>query len=467
MAFKFWKGFNLMEFYYLVGLLLLNFLLKIKTLYSPLDNDTSNHIYIAKQLYKRKNLFHSYIFGVKYSLVKLYTLFASVLSKNVYYFRFLALISSSIIIILTYSFFDISSDIKLLFFVLFILILNSHWVYYTTSASEFHEAVFLVILIISMTVNLDINFYIIFFVQLLCILVLVSFKIINILYLGIVLLNFYEKNGISIFLIIISIVLIFLVFKLFKYYKNNATSSVNKYKSSRSVFNAKNIRYFFLNIHFVLFIASLTSYNVFYSNYILSCMIITAWLIFIIQKNYTTYFYYPLVVINFVIALSFNLPNIEYNWVYYAVLFVLLGHTLLFILIPNSRWSDILNRMFFMGNFGWKKYLDNREKQLIAIKKYINDKDLVYMWGSNIALLVLSDINHVEETYFSHNHLLLWSALKNEEEYVENLIREIKPKFIIESECVKNFTFNQKLCDMYNEVFNSNNMKIYLLNIDN
>jgi hypothetical protein len=140
--------------------------------------------------------------------------------------------------------------------------------------------------------------------------------------------------------------------------------------------------------------------------------------------------------------------------------FVFFGHTLLLILLPSSRWSDILNRMFIVGNFSWKKHLDNRNRQLDFIN-HLDKSQTVYMWGSNIALLLLGNLRHVEGTYFSHNHLVLWSTIENKKDHALDIIKKHQPTYIIESNSMGDLHIPCEINDNYQHITTIDNMTIY------
>lgn len=456
-----------MEIIYLFVLLLINLILKLKTLNSPLDNDTSNHIYTARTKIEHKDIFNSYIFGVKFTLIWCYVILYRMVQSNVYAFRYMNIFSSSVILSLFFVFFEIDSFFSVEFYglLLLTLLLNSHWVYYTTSASEFHESLWLLGLLglLCLDLSFDVNYYSIL-LQLICLLVLVSFKAVNIVYVFAILAAYFFKYGVDSTFIGLVVLFLGCIVGLYLFYKKNKKSSVSKYKSSRSFLSAKNLRYLVLNIHFVLFISVLSLYNFFYGNEILKIILLLTWAIFLVQRNYTTYFFYPLVVVNFFFLFANQLILIKDEWILFLIGFVSIGHILMFILIPSSRWSDIIFRKYFVGYIYWEKYLDNRDKQVKYLSKTITSKERVYMWGSNIALLVLAELNHTEGTFFSHNHLLLWSSIKDEKSYAIEFIKKNRPAFIIESECVNGlyFPFNE-FKESYEKIQTIENMNVYKL----
>jgi len=134
----------------ILGLLAIDWCLKISNLNAPIDHDSANHLYFAFLRRRKVNFFSSYILGIKFLLPRIYAVLISLIPKHRrFHFRYVNLFSSNLIILIW-----VLSDPQVMLYdlpiyFLGVLIMNSLWINYLTSAVEFHSSVLLMFLLFS------------------------------------------------------------------------------------------------------------------------------------------------------------------------------------------------------------------------------------------------------------------------------------------------------------------------------
>ena len=439
-------------------LLAVNLALKLKSFRAPLDFDTANHLYYVLLRKRKVNFLKSYGFGLKNLLLHLYTYGKTWVGIRPYRFRLLNISSSSLIILL-WSICTPGLDLDTLPFFLFgVLLINSLWVNSVTSATEFHSVVLVILLYMLPVIGSLTGIWV---MQLIILGVLIGgFKIINLLYLvpvlamhsssiqanwwwyaaGIALLGIYAIRGFS--------------------YKMTATK---RYAKTRKWINPKSRNFILLNPHFCLGTELLGIGNILYAPWQWAVLQATLWIIFLIQRYYTGYFFYPLIATGMFIALKtgwiFLLPPLA-GWILCLGVFV--GHTLPHIILLSPR--DIIIRFRrWICRENWRTYLEARRQQVVWLRENIDPEEPVYLWGSEVSLLLLAGLTHIPDTYYSHNHLLYWSGVDDAKQYAINLLREQKPRYIIEAAVIQNMNVpRDELQDLYTEMVKMRNMTVFV-----
>jgi len=452
------ENFLLEKFNLTIVLLLLNLILQLKVFKAPLDHDTSNHLYLGFLRYCKIPCLSSYQLGVKYIIPRLYQLMMPWLKNNFHRFRLINIISSSLVIILLVFANSAISSSEVLFYFITVLVINSLWVNYMKSASEFHEIVFILLAIL---LSSYFGNSLAWIIQLLLILVSGAFFKITSLTFLLPIIFISKIYNYNIVLLAVGIIIVFAL-GVFIYKQKN--QGIKIYSKTRRIFSRKGIRYFILNPFFILLVLFLIYNNIVNSSWELIILQATALLIFIIQRNYVGSFLYPVFIISAYIGLqSFWIDNFPFEFWFILATFIFIFHTFFNILILSPKKINIRMRKWFMYNFGWAEYLKEREKQVEWLKNSINKDTTVYLWGSHVALLLLAGLKHAPGTYYNHNHLFYWSSIENKVKYAINYIKKQKPRFIIESMIMEDNVFPPELKDRYKRIKEIGNMKVYQL----
>lgn len=438
-------------------LLAVNLALKLKSFRAPLDFDTSNHLYHVLLLKRKEPFLRSYGFGLKQLLLRLYTCGNTWVERAPYRFRLLNIISSSLVIVL-WSACTPGMDLDTLpFFLLGVLLINSLWVNSLTSAAEFHSVVLVMALYMLPTVGFLIITWV---VQLIILGVLTGgFKIINLLYLVPVLaMHFCVIQARWWWYAATAALLGIYVVQGFKH-KMTATK---RYAKTRMWINPKSRNFILLNLHFCLGTALLGLGNIFYTPWQWAVLQVTLWMIFLIQRYYTGYFFYPLIATGLFIAFKtgwiLSLPPLA-GWI--LCLAVFLGHTLPHIILLSPQDIIVRYRRWICRE-NWRSYLEARQRQVAWLRENIEPGESVYLWGSEVSLLLLAGLKHVPDTYYSHNHLLYWSGVDDPRQYAVDLIRKQKPRYIIEAAVIERMIFpRNEMQDLYIEMIKMKNMTVF------
>ena len=442
----------------LFALLVLNLGLKWKALQTPIDYDTANHLYFAFLRRRRISFFSSYGLGIKYLLPRIYSRFSSLLDGHPNRFRVLNVLSSSVLVGLWVITDPFHSKNEIPFLILGVLLINSLWVNYATSATEFHSVVLVILVIVLpnyLTPPVAWSLQVI-----LLILIFAGFKFVNILYTAPTLLLHSHHILEQIWIYVIGILAITCIAT---HCVKRSLSSVKSYTKTRTWLGVKSKNFLSSNLFFCGLIGLLTLGNLSYTNLHWISLQVVVVVIFIVQRNYVSYFFYPAIALGLFIALQNHwLDNISLMFSVPLLIFVFLQHTLRNIVLKSAVEMDIRFRERIVKQASWRTYLENRARQISWLKQNTDKKCRVYLWGSNVALLLLSALNHISDTFYSHNHLVYWSAIKDKERYAIDTINEKKPKFIIESEIMNNIAFPlSKFSESYVSWYKSDGMTVY------
>ena len=69
---------------------------------------------------------------------------------------------------------------------------------------------------------------------------------------------------------------------------------------------------------------------------------------------------------------------------------------------------------------------------------------------------------NISNTYYNHNHLLLWNSNANKMTSIVDKLKQAKPEYIIESKTIEDFLFPEdEIKDNYKLVYDNNKTKVY------
>ena len=441
----------------IIVLLAINLILKLKSFRSSLDYDTSNHIYFAFLKYHKVPFFASYRFGVKKILPRLYTIGWKLLKTDPYRFRIFNIVSSSLVIILwvlTDSFID---DAEIPFYLLGTILINSLWVNYMSSATEFHSVALIMVMFFLPNI---VPFQAAWILQLVLLAFLVgSFKIINGAYI-LPILAFYDRQILEYLWLVIPGIILFSLYIFWGLSRNFL--SVKQYVTNRKWLNPKSVKFIILNPHFCLFIFLLGIGNIYYNSWEWGLLQFVLWGIFLIQRCYTGYMFYPSLVLGLYIAFQTEwLCAIPFFWGLILLFLFFAGHTFFHILIRSPR-EIVLRFRKRICMEDYSSYLGTRERQVQVLRDKVKKKDSVYLWGSDVVLLLLAKLIHTPNTFYSHNYLFYWSDIKDKQNYAINYLLNEKPRYVIEASIVENMKFPiDKFKNMYTQIGSVGHMTVF------
>ena len=387
----------------------------------------------------------------------MYTLLGGWLERDPYRFRVVNLVSSSLILIL----WVLSDPLIILseipFYFLGLLLINSLWINYLTSASEFHSVVLVIILILLTKFN---SFHFIWIIQIRILMILIGgFKLVNAAYV-IPVLCFNGTDTIEYkYWIIFGLTLL----GLYTLWGLRSTYSLKKqYIATRRWFSTKHLKFILINPHFLVVVVVLGIGNILWTSWEWIILELVVWVIFIAQRNYLTYFFYPPLVLGMFIAFQTNwLEYIPTTWSWSIVLGVFVGHTVLSIMLLSPREIDIRFREWICLQ-KWRSYLDHRDRQIEWLQRHLDRAENVYLWGSNVVLLLLARLIHSPNTFYNHNHLFYWSVIEDKKDYAVNYVLYQKPKYIVESAVMNEMKFKvEDVENLYHLLGTVGEMSVY------
>lgn len=440
-----------------IVLLVINFLLKLKSFRTPLDYDTSSHLYFAYLKRHKVPFLSSYGFGVKYILPRLYRIGMGWMKDNLHRFRVLNIVSSSLVIILWVLSDPSMSITEIPFYFLGVLLINSMWVNYPTSTSEFHSVVLVMTMFLLPQI---VPFQVAWILQLVLLALLVGgFKIVDAAYL-LPVLAFYGEQVLAYnwwvgFGLVLFGVYVFRGLQ-------HTHSSIRQYERKRTWINRKSLSFIAHCPHFCLLMLLLGVGNILWTSWEWALFQLVLWGVLLIQRTFVSYLFYPSLVLGLFIAFQTQWLNaIPLPWSWFFVLAVFFGHTLFDILLRSPREIDIRYRKWISSG-NWRSYLDTRDRQIQWLKDHLKSSEYVYLWGSHVALLLLSRLIHAPNTFYSHNHLIYWSDIKDKKRYAFNYLLKEQPRYVIESEIIENIKFPaDRLKKLYTQIGSVGNMTVY------
>lgn len=443
-----------------IFLILLTILLQAKVFKSPLDWDTSGHLYFAYLRYHGQAFKSSYNPGIKYILPRFYALIMPYIRDRNYRFRVVNLFSSCLLVVLLVVGSGPITAQKVPLFVILVLMANSLWINYATSAVEFHSVpLALIILLLPEFIPFP---FVIPAQSFLIILMVAGFKITDCVYFLPVSVGALSSHGVGALIPLAlcgGVIAGFTAAVFFKYKSSSVT-----YAKSRSFFHPKN-RFVLINPLFIGIVGTAVWVGFQHSPFFERSLIFSVVVVLAAQRMFIAYFFYPVLVFSFFALLRIDIqPPFLFQAAWWGILAVFLLHTLPHILIIGARHIDIRMRGWIFLIIGHSKYLDQRHEQASWLEQTVKPHERVYLWGGHVALLLLGKLMHVSNTFYSHNHLFLWSGIKNKAKYAENVIREKKPEYIIAAHPLGDNVFPaENFADCYQRVHTLYDMDVYKL----
>ena len=88
-------------------------------------------------------------------------------------------------------------------------------------------------------------------------------------------------------------------------------------------------------------------------------------------------------------------------------------------------------------------------------------KKPIYLWGQKTSIPLLSGLKHIENTFYSHNHLFLWSEVSDVIKYLKFFIITNKPHYIIEAGLVNEINFPAEDYKNYKIIYEEKEIRIF------
>lgn len=418
---------------------------------SSIDWDTANHLYDARLKFEKKKFKSNYDFGIKFILPYIYKVFWPIIQKNLKIYSLINIISFIItFILLAYIILNYTNDC-FLYVVFSLLVLNLTVFNPQTSATEFLSTLF--VLLSYYLYLIDSNY--IYLSIMLIIFLSVLFKLTDIFFL----LPFCFEVIDS--LLSISILILALFLFLYFSFKDNFLRFYRKllnYFFSRSLI--KHLQFNLKNFIFVIFFLIILFLNLRNSENFDKYIILSGVLVFIIQRGYVSYFYYPLLILNLFILIKNN--NLDLTNNYFVVSFSILVIYFLITFLINLKYKDaeITFRILHDFNFYRVKKLRSDKEFFDKIKKNINNN--FYLWGSRTLCCLVTKYDQTFDEYISHNHIVYWSKISDKRNYCEINCLKYKPHFIIESGIIPDIgNLTSKIKNNYQPIFENETGTIY------
>ena len=424
------------------------------------DWDSSSHLYDGFLRNKELNIFSSYTYGLKWIMPIMYKYFFKFFSNKTFDHRIINTFFG-LFLILQFSHFGTLNfqPRSFLWMGILVLLINSLQIKFHSSATEFLDTPIL-LFIFNLIPNLKSPNFIILF-SLIIIFSSFAFKSINILYV-IPLISFYYKTiltnkvilSLLIFMICCGIILL----------SRNVLKKINQYQKSRGFIHPKGIRYMICN-PFWLILNIYTSYEIILQNdFFITSIIITSWAILIFQKSLVSYFWYPVVIFN---LYYWNVLNIEFgNYFTFVSLIVITKMSLGS--IGYIFFPKYIEEIFYFLTLGYLKIKNFKQARLDQesinwVKNNLDKNHKIYLWGSKTLIPLACQLEHVEDTYFTHNHLFFWTFIKDKFNYAKNTILKKDPKYIIEAGVIKEIGVfpEAEFIKIYKKIYDQNNIKIF------
>lgn len=432
------------------------------------DWDSSNHLYFAFLRHQGVSFKSSYGPGIKWLYPRLYAILWPVMDKNPGRFRLVNFVCGILSLSVLATVAPDTPFSYATFLLTSVLFINSGYINAPTSATEFMSAPLLLsVLYVMPTGSLE-------FLLLKCILIaalVFGLKIIEILYIiplfiseweylpeePLTLLCFFIPLGVALFII------------------KKKARNLGKYSSKRRIINPKTYLYLSSCPLFFILMIFMTYMNVVNGGVTEWMLLGVLWLNIFLQQAWVFYFWYPLLLANiFLSAMTGWYMVLTPDYQLYVMAFVLCWHSLPLLLFKDREFLDAFIRGTCFRRLRQLKFFwtiipnalrnFHKEKEvLLWISENIPQKTTVYLWGSKVRLLLLSQLIHLPDTFYNHNHLCLWSDIGDPEGYAVKTVERGKPRYIIESEPINGMVVPEELHTLYKVIYNENNTRIFEL----
>lgn len=418
---------------------------------SSIDWDTANHLYDAKLKFEKKKFKSNYNFGIKFILPYIYKVFWPIIQKNLKIYSLINIITFTIsFILLTYIILNYTDD-YFLYVVFTLLVLNLTVFNPQTSATEFLSTLFVVL---SYYLYLMDSNYIYLSISLIIILSLL-FKLTDIFFLLPFCFEVIDH------LLGISILFSFLLFILYFSFKDKflyLNKKLINYFLSRSL--KKHLQFNLKNFVFIIFFLIILFLNLRNSENFDKYIIFSGILVFIFQRGYVSYFYYPLLILNLFILIKNNNLDLTNNYFFISFLILVIYFLITFLINLKYRDAEVTFRILHDFSFYRVKQLKSDKEFFDKIKKTINNN--FYLWGSRTLCCLVTKYDQTFDEYVSHNHIVYWSQISDKRNYCEKNCLKYKPDFIIESGIISDIgNLTSKIKNNYQPIFENETGTIY------
>lgn len=367
---------------------------------APIDWDTSYHLYQAKMWAIRSPVKSSYTFGIKIFPIILYYLFYPLWKNNHYRFRILTLASFLIsLLIFVFNIPELNSFSIFISFG-FVVCLNTIVLYPQTSATEFYSFPLILLMLFIPKWGYALGLFD----------VLLN-KVTNLVF-----------------------VLIYIPFEWQKYTLISLLFGIVLLYSSRKFeFEYKTKIFFRANLYWnlVVILPIIIGFNLEYS--ITYTLVLAHFFVMLIQRKAAYFYWYIVQGLFFVLAIQTKYPFLYVIAISGLLLNFLFKEIRYSIRFKNGKDYDYFFRQAFVKDASYKSVIEGNEKNALLISENIKPTDRVYLWGTNVQLLLLANLVHCGKTFYNHHHLVKWSKIKNYITYINQVLLEQKPEFIIVS----------------------------------
>lgn len=422
------------------------------------DWDSSSHLYCGFLLYKKVDIRHSYKVGIKWGLPRLYALIWPIIMKGFDHRIVNTLAGLSLIVFVAIHFAPDHGIAPLLCLYFITLFINSPYINSQTSCTEFLDTPLLLFLF-SLDTGSNEGHIVLLQLLLICVISLLT-KAINISYSLIPLLNFwenfsYEEAFLVFVLLTCTVGVLFLA---------NRSSSSN-YVKSRGILHAKGLKYIIANPVFFCLNCAASLHIATIEFGIGTQVILVAWGCLVIQRMPTFYFWYPITIFNaFFLVRNYDSVGDTIVYMFLWVLLVMSTFSIISLFFPPARFETMMRLIFGLERYNREFEYDTDMSNIKWLKCNIRTDEKVYLWGSKTVLLLKSDLLHVDTTYYSHNHLLYWSDINDNEGYAVDQIISKTPEYIIEAGTIEKWNFPiEKLAHLYKEEIKNRGMRVFCL----
>ncbi len=437
----------------------LHLLLQSRTYNTLPDYDSAAHLYYAFLKNKKIYFRSSYCFGIKWILPRIYAILERFF-KNKFFDHRIVNTFSGLIVFLEFTLLVTpkTNNYQEIWLLILILIINSMYINYQTSATEFIDTP-LIIILISIIPILPSN-YLLTFPLLFIIFLGFAFKASNYVY-SIPLFGFHFFNLYKdpiLFLFLISTLILSLIIL-----KTVGIKGINKYSKSRSIFNQKSKRFLIFNPFWVL-LNVLSSLLIISQFELFSCLcLFAAWICILTQRVLVGYFWYPVVILNIFFFVKLDLTYPKFMLFLGAIVLIRLIVSALICIFSPKKYIEPFIRVLNLGAVSLSQFKkrDNELKTIKWINKNMNKDKTIYLWGQKTSIPLACGLKHIEDTFYSHNHLFLWSEVSDIIKYLNLIIRKNKPHYIIEADIVNNINFPVEDYKNYQIIYQEREVRIF------
>ena len=142
-------------------------------------------------------------------------------------------------------------------------------------------------------------------------------------------------------------------------------------------------------------------------------------MVFIVQRGYVSYFYYPLLILNLFILIKNNNLDLTNNYFFISFLILVIYFLITFLINLKYRDAEVTFRILHDFSFYRVKQLKSDKEFFDKIKKNINNN--FYLWGSRTLCCLVTKYDQTFDEYVSHNHIVYWSQISDKRNYCEKI----------------------------------------------